>query len=153
MKTRLSLLMVMSMVTYDATIARWDFYDPGAVNGIICRATESCLESAGRRAGKKLNVFPGGKINRHHANNRFSTFDFRFTIGKDGFLYAWCMTVPPANTQRKITSLGKDSLLLAEPTTLVTLLGRSGTLHMEPRRQCIAYYLSGLDGFSNGHRL
>ncbi len=82
----------------------------------------------GEGSGGKLNVLPGGKIGARQARHRFSTSDFRFTVGKDGCLYAWCMTVPKPGTQLAITSLGADSGLLAEPITSVTLLGHSGTL-------------------------
>lgn len=82
----------------------------------------------GEGADGKLNVLPGGKIGGNQANHRFSTADFRFTVGKDGNLYAWCMTVPNTGDQLCITSLSTQSDLLAEPITSVQLLGQSESL-------------------------
>ena len=42
----------------------------------------------------KLRVAPGGKLGQRHADFRFTTRDFRFTVGSDGCLYAFCMAVP-----------------------------------------------------------
>ena len=82
----------------------------------------------GEGAGGNLNVLPGGKLGWSQANYQFYTTDFRFTVGKDGCLYVYCMTVPSAGTQLAITSLGTNSGLLAEPIASVTLLGYDGTL-------------------------
>jgi alpha-L-fucosidase len=71
----------------------------------------------------KLRVAPNGKLGRRHADFRFSPRDFRFTVGKDGALYAYCMTVPPPGTELTITSLGTDAGLLSTPIRSVTLMG------------------------------
>ena len=52
----------------------------------------------GEGADGKLNVLPGGKIGRNQADHRFAPSDIRFTVGKDGNLYAYCMTVPATGT-------------------------------------------------------
>jgi alpha-L-fucosidase len=64
----------------------------------------------GEGAGGKLNVLPGGKIGGHQANHRFSTSDFRFTLGKNG------------------TSLGRNAKLLDGDIRKVELLGYKGKI-------------------------
>ena len=82
----------------------------------------------GEGAGGKLNVLPGGKIGARQANHRFSTTDIRYTVGKDGCLYAWCMTVPKSDETLTLTSLGTQSKLLGKPIKSVDLLGHRGRL-------------------------
>ena len=82
----------------------------------------------GEGADGKLNVLPGGKISRRQAHHRFAPTDFRFTVGKDGNLYAYCMTVPATGTELRITSLGTTANLLGKPVKSVTLLGYTGSL-------------------------
>lgn len=74
----------------------------------------------------KLKMLPGGKLGKKHAEFAFGPQDFRFTVGKDGALYAYCLTVPTAGTELKITSLGTDANLLGRPVKSVTLLGAQG---------------------------
>ncbi|MBN2805289.1 MAG: alpha-L-fucosidase [Prolixibacteraceae bacterium] len=76
----------------------------------------------------KLKMLPGGKLERRHADFKFDTQDFRFTIGKNGALYAFCMTVPEAGTPLKIKSLGKDTKNLDQSVKSVKLLGYGGKL-------------------------
>ena len=66
---------------------------------------------------------PGGKLGAKQANYPFSTNDFRFTVGTNGCLYAYCITVPASGSQLKITSLGTDANLLPGKIKSVTLLG------------------------------
>jgi regulation of enolase protein 1 (concanavalin A-like superfamily) len=80
------------------------------------------------RFGEGSRSLPAGHIGSSQQNYTFYADDFRFTVGKDGFLYAYCMTVPSAGTQLVITSLGTADGLLAEPITSVTLLGHAGSL-------------------------
>jgi len=68
-------------------------------------------------------MLPGGKLERRHADFKFDSQDFRFTIGKNGALYAFCMTVPAPGTQLKIKSLGTDAKYHREPVKSVKLLG------------------------------
>ena len=82
----------------------------------------------GEGADGKLNVLPGGKLGRSQADHRFYASDFRFTDGKDGNLYAYCMTVPATGTQLRITSLGTTANALGKPVKSVTLLGYTGAL-------------------------
>jgi alpha-L-fucosidase len=55
----------------------------------------------------------------------FTAIDFRFTLGKDGSLYAFGMSVPPGGTQIKIASLGSDAKKLTSSIKSVSLLGSS----------------------------
>ncbi len=57
----------------------------------------------------KLRKLPGGGLGKRHADFQFSTQDFRFTQGKGGELYAFCMTVPESGEEIKIRSLGSES--------------------------------------------
>ena len=74
-----------------------------------------------------LKRLPGGGLNRHHANFRYYTKDIRFTVGKDGNLYAFCMTVPEAGEKLCIRSLAntrENTMNIKE----VSLLGYQGDL-------------------------
>ena len=81
----------------------------------------------------KLRVAPNGKLGRRHADFRFGARDFRFTMGKDGALYAFCMTVPAPGTELKIVSLGTGAGLLSTPIRSVKLLGSGATLEWRQR--------------------
>lgn len=78
--------------------------------------------------GEGSRSLPAGHIGSSQENFVFYPEDFRFTVGADGYLYAYCMTVPAAGTQLVITSLGTNDGNLAEPITSVALLGYAGTL-------------------------
>ena len=77
----------------------------------------------GEGADGVMNVLPGGSIGRWQAEHPFHTTDMRFTKGKDGALYAWCMTVPAAGEKLSIRSLGSASGLLEGKIASVELLG------------------------------
>jgi alpha-L-fucosidase len=76
----------------------------------------------------KLKMLPGGKLGKKHAEFKFDTQDFRFTVGKNNALYAFCMTVPAPGTQVKIKSLSTDATWFGKPVKKVTLLGHKGKL-------------------------
>jgi alpha-L-fucosidase len=76
----------------------------------------------------KLKMLPGGALARRHANFKFGPQDFRFTVGKNGALYAFCMTAPPPGTQLKCKSLGTDANYYGRPVKSVRLLGHEGEL-------------------------
>ena len=76
----------------------------------------------------KLKMLPGGALNKKHADFKFDTKDFRFTIGKNNVLYAFCMNVPAPGEQLKIKSLGTDSTYLGKAVKKVTMLGHKGKL-------------------------
>lgn len=81
------------------------------------------LPGEGEMVDGRLKMLPGGKLGAKHANFKFSSQDFRFTIGKNGSLYAFCMTVPEPRAQLKIKSIGTDAKNLDKPITTVKLLG------------------------------
>ena len=81
----------------------------------------------------KLRVAPNGKLGRRHADFRFGPRDFRFTVGRDGALYAFCMTVPAAGAELKITALGTDTGLRSASIRSVKLLGSDATLEWRQR--------------------
>jgi alpha-L-fucosidase len=76
----------------------------------------------------KLKMLPGGKLERRHADFKFDAQDFRFTIGKNGALYTFCMVVPTPGTALKIKSLGTDAKYLGKPVKTLKLLGYEGEL-------------------------
>ena len=82
----------------------------------------------GERKDGKLRTLPHGALGKRQANFQFGPEDFRFTIGKDGNLYAFCMSVPPSGTSLVITSLGKNSSQTFQPVTSVELLGYKGKI-------------------------
>ena len=86
------------------------------------------IPGEGEQVDGKLKMLPGGKLEQRHADFKFDAQDFRFTIGKNGSLYAFCMTVPKPGTKLKIKSLGKDAKYLVQPVKTVKLLGYDGEL-------------------------
>jgi len=78
--------------------------------------------------GEGSQHLPGGKLGSWQAKCVFKTDDFRFMVGADGCLYAYCMTVPAPGASLKITSLGADANLLAGQIKSVSLLGSNETL-------------------------
>ncbi|BAV05288.1 alpha-L-fucosidase [Filimonas lacunae] len=70
-----------------------------------------------------LRVLPSGNLGKKQAEFVFAPTDIRFTEGKDGNVYVYCMTVPKAGTKLAITSLGWDAHLLPENIQAVELLG------------------------------
>jgi alpha-L-fucosidase len=70
-----------------------------------------------------LRKIPGGALREPHARFQYAINDIRFTVGKDGALYAICMTVPKPGEKLLITSLGKASL--GREVASVSLLGHA----------------------------
>ncbi len=79
------------------------------------------------RKDGKLKKLPGGGLGKYHAEFPFDAQDIRFTEGKNGSIYAFCMASPKAGQLLKINSFGKASGLLSE-VEKVTLLGYEGNL-------------------------
>lgn len=86
------------------------------------------IPGEGEKVNGKLKMLPGGKLERKHANFKFNSQDFRFTIGKNGSLYAFCMTIPTPNATLKIKSLGSKSKHWKKPIKSVKLIGHDGEL-------------------------
>jgi alpha-L-fucosidase len=74
----------------------------------------------------KLRTLPAGKLGREQADFKFGPHDFRFTVGRDGSLYAFTMMVPSPGSTLKIMSLGSRENLLGKPVTSVSLVGHEG---------------------------
>lgn len=77
----------------------------------------------------KLKMLPGGALQRKHAEFKFDAQDIRFTVGKNGSLYAFCMNVPVSEALVKIKSLGNNANNLSKPVKSVELLGFDGILN------------------------
>jgi alpha-L-fucosidase len=73
-------------------------------------------------------TLPHGKLGSNQANYAFTNSDFRYTVGADGCLYAYCMTVPAPGTILTLPALGTGDGTLAAPITSVELLGNAGPL-------------------------
>jgi alpha-L-fucosidase len=86
------------------------------------------IPGEGEMVNGKLKQLPGGALRKQHADFKFGPQDFRFTVGSNGCLYAYCLTVPAPGALLKITSLGTRANLLAQPVTSVSLLGSTHPL-------------------------
>jgi len=109
--------------------------DPGSVTQLQAIGNWMTINGAGiygSRAwvvyGEGTNKLPTGSLGNSQANATFTTADFRYTVGADGYLYAYCMKVPAAGTQLTLTALGTGDNNLAGPITSVQLLGSNSTL-------------------------
>ena len=104
--------------------------DPGSVTQLTAIGNWMKTNGAGiynSRAwvkyGEGTNNQPSGALGGAQANATFTTADWRFTVGEDGYLYAFCMKIPQTSAQLLITSLGTSQNNLAKPIGSVTLLG------------------------------
>ena len=86
------------------------------------------IPGEGEQINGKLKMLPGGSLNRKHAEFKFDAQDIRFTVGKNGALYAFCMNVPAPGMKLKIKSLGTDAKHFNKPIKDVKLLGYNGKL-------------------------
>lgn len=109
--------------------------DPGSVTQLAAVGNWMNINSAGiygsrawSQYGEGSNKLPTGALGNNQANKTFTNSDFRYTVGADGFLYAYCMTVPSAGATVALTALGTDDGTLAAPVTSVELLGSAGPL-------------------------
>jgi alpha-L-fucosidase len=78
--------------------------------------------------GEGTHTQPTGKLGAKQANATFTTEDFRFTVGRDGALYAYCLRVPAPGETITLTSLGTNQAALAGPIQSVSLLGSDAAL-------------------------
>jgi alpha-L-fucosidase len=104
--------------------------DPGSVTQLTAIGNWMKTNGAGiynshawLKYGEGTNNQPSGALGGAQANATFTTADWRFTVGEDGYLYAYCMKIPQAGAQLSITSLGTSQNNLAKPIGSVTLLG------------------------------
>jgi len=82
----------------------------------------------GELVNGQLKKLPGGALSRRHAEFKYNAQDIRFTVGKNGSVYAFCMNVPASGAQFKIKSLGTDAKYFSKPIKDVKLLGYTGKL-------------------------
>jgi alpha-L-fucosidase len=95
------------------------------------------IPGEGEQVNGKLKMLPGGALNRKHAEFKFNAQDIRFTIGKNGSFYAFCMNVPTSSAQVRIKSLGTDTNALKKPVKKVKLLGYGGTLKWKQEKDAL----------------
>jgi alpha-L-fucosidase len=94
----------------------------------VYRSHAWTIPGEGEQIDGRLKMIPGGALDKRHADFKFDLHDFRFTVGKNGSLYSFCMIVPSPGTVLKIKSLGTDAKFLGKPVTTVKLLGYDGKL-------------------------
>jgi alpha-L-fucosidase len=84
---------------------------------------------------------PGGVLDRRQAEFPFNDKDFRFSVGKNNALYAFCMTIPAAGAPLKIKSLNLSDNRLGHAVKSVKLLGSSDSVEFkqEPDGLTIIY--------------
>jgi alpha-L-fucosidase len=72
----------------------------------------------------KPRLLPGGAVTNSQADFKYTTKDFRFTVGKNGSLYVICMAdAPKQETELVVKSLGTAANRLGKPVTSVRLVG------------------------------
>jgi len=98
------------------------------------------IPGEGEMVNGKLRMLPGGKLGRTHAEFKFTPQDFRFTVGSDGSLYAFCMTIPAPGYQIKIKALGKNSPYTEKKIQSVELLGYRGNLQWQQTDTALEIY-------------
>lgn len=86
------------------------------------------IPGEGDQVNGKLKMLPGGKLGREHAEFKFNTEDFRFTVGKNNSIYAFCMTAPKEGAELKIKSFGSGQTYLNKVIKNVSLVGYKGRL-------------------------
>lgn len=92
----------------------------------------------GESAGARINALGQGKIGASQANKKFGEGDFRFTVGKDGGVYAICMTVPAAGARLNVKSMGTTANLLGSKIKSVELLGSQTKLDWKQNAEGLA---------------
>lgn len=105
------------------------------------------IPGEGELVNGKLKMLPGGALNRRQAEFKFDTSDFRFTIGKNGALYAFCMTAPRPGTTLRIKSLGGNAKLLESKVKDVSLVGYKGKLKWQQEADGLTVTYPGADDF------
>lgn len=85
------------------------------------------VPAEGELVNGKLRKLPGGGLHKWHAEYPFSAQDIRFTRGKSGHVYAFCMASPEGGQTIRIHSMGKQVGHMG-PVEQVSLLGYDGQL-------------------------
>ena len=81
-----------------------------------------------------LKKLPGGKLGENHKNFKFNAQDIRFTVGKNGSLYAFCMALPNGGEAVKVYSLAKSK---GKKVKSVQLLGSKAKLKWKQTNECL----------------
>jgi alpha-L-fucosidase len=68
-------------------------------------------------------TLPRGGLGKKQAEYQFTPEDLRYTEGKDGSLYVWCMTVPPTGAKLRAVSMGRAARLLEADPVRIEMLG------------------------------
>lgn len=95
-------------------------------------------KKAGEGKDGTIRTLPGGKISQKQAEFQFSPADFRFTEGKQGDLYVFCMTIPAPGTELKIYSLGNRTGLLDKKISAIHLLGCKSPVKWEINEEALS---------------
>jgi alpha-L-fucosidase len=96
------------------------------------------IPGEGEIVNGKLKQLPGGALNRKQAEFKFDAQDIRFTVGKNGALYAFCMNVPVPGATVRIKSLGVDAKYMDKSIKSVKLLGYNGKLEWKQEADGLA---------------
>ena len=104
--------------------------DPGAPEMLASIGDWMRVNGQGIYGSRAWKVFregnrtlPRGALGKTQADFTFTTEDLRFTVGKDGALYVWVLTVPEPGAEIRVASLGKSAGLMDEEPKTVELLG------------------------------
>lgn len=111
-------------VTMLEQLGRWMKVNGEAVYGSKAWTTPG----EGEMVKGKLKKFPGGKLEAKHANAQFDAQDIRFTVGKNGSLYAFTMALPAPGQALCIHSLSTSS---GKTVRSVRLLGSKARLQWQ----------------------
>jgi alpha-L-fucosidase len=79
-------------------------------------------------ADGNLRTLPAHALDKPQADFRFGPTDFRFTVGKNGSIYAFALAVPQPGARVTIVSLGGGAGLLPAPIHSVTMVGSKSKL-------------------------
>lgn len=82
----------------------------------------------GEMVNGKLKKLPGGHLDQRIKDFHFTPQDIRFTLGKNGKLYAFTMAIPAPGETITIHSLAKAQGHLNTKPKTITLLGYNGKL-------------------------
>jgi alpha-L-fucosidase len=94
----------------------------------------------------KLRLLPHGFVGKEMADFTFGPEDFRFTEGKDGNVYAYCLSVPEQKTELTIVSLGRNAGLLDKKISSVELLGYKGKIAWKQEDDALHITCPGVSG-------
>lgn len=101
-------------------VGRWMKTNGEAIYG------SKAWKTLGEGENGQINKLPGGGLGRVQADHVFTSQDIRYTEGKNGLLYAFCMAVPEKGKEVAFLSLGRSSQYANRPVASVSLLGYDG---------------------------